>query len=80
MGKNQPTEDGHRGVIINTAASAAYEGDIGQAGYAASTAAIIGMTLPIARDLAPQGIRIMTIAPGKLLQIYDVNTLASSAK
>ncbi|CAH2230737.1 jg12029 [Pararge aegeria aegeria] len=64
IGKNQPSEDGYRGVIINTAATIAYEGDIGQAGYAASTAAIIGMTLPIARDLSSQGIRVMTIAPG----------------
>ncbi|XP_034835858.1 3-hydroxyacyl-CoA dehydrogenase type-2-like [Maniola hyperantus] len=64
IGKNKPTEDGHRGVIINTASTIAYEGDIGQAGYAASSAAIIGMTLPIARDLSSQGIRVMTIAPG----------------
>ncbi|XP_045454746.1 3-hydroxyacyl-CoA dehydrogenase type-2-like [Melitaea cinxia] len=64
IGKNEPTEDGQRGVIINTASTIAYEGDIGQAGYAASTAAVIGMTLPIARDLAPRGIRVVTIAPG----------------
>ncbi|XP_050355068.1 3-hydroxyacyl-CoA dehydrogenase type-2-like [Nymphalis io] len=64
IGKNDPTEDGQRGVIINTASTIAHEGDIGQAGYAASTAAIVGMTLPIARDLAPQGIRVVTIAPG----------------
>ncbi|XP_023949215.1 3-hydroxyacyl-CoA dehydrogenase type-2 isoform X2 [Bicyclus anynana] len=64
IGQNQPTKDGQRGVIVNTAATIAYEGDIGQAGYAASTAAIIGMTLPIARDLSSQGIRVMTIAPG----------------
>lgn len=64
MGKNDPDGNGQRGVIINTAATIAYEGDIGQAGYAASTAAIIGMTLPIARDLASQGIRVVTIAPG----------------
>ncbi|CAG9568149.1 unnamed protein product [Danaus chrysippus] len=64
MGKNKPTEDGQRGVIVNTAATIAYEGDIGQAGYAASMAAVIGMTLPLARDLASQGIRVVTIAPG----------------
>lgn len=64
MGKNTPTEDGQRGVIVNTAATIAYEGDIGQAGYAASMAAVIGMTLPLARDLASQGIRVVTIAPG----------------
>ncbi|XP_031770596.1 3-hydroxyacyl-CoA dehydrogenase type-2-like isoform X1 [Galleria mellonella] len=64
IGKNKPNDDGQRGVIINTAATIAYEGDIGQAPYAASSAAIIGMTLPIARDLASQGIRVMTIAPG----------------
>ncbi|CAG4959532.1 unnamed protein product [Colias eurytheme] len=64
MGKNKPSESGQRGVIVNTAATIAMEGDIGQAAYAASTAAIIGMTLPIARDLASQGIRNVTIAPG----------------
>ncbi|CAK1594033.1 unnamed protein product [Parnassius mnemosyne] len=64
IGKNAPNEDGQRGVIVNTASTIAYEGDIGQAGYAASTAAVIGMTLPIARDLASRGIRVVTIAPG----------------
>ncbi|XP_068619568.1 3-hydroxyacyl-CoA dehydrogenase type-2-like [Battus philenor] len=64
LGKNKPNDDGQRGVIVNTASTIAYEGDIGQAAYAASTAAIIGMTLPIARDLASQGIRVVTIAPG----------------
>ncbi|CAG9793367.1 unnamed protein product [Diatraea saccharalis] len=64
IGKNKPNEDGQRGVIINTAATMAYDGDIGQAAFAASKAAIIGMTLPIARDLASQGIRVVTIAPG----------------
>lgn len=65
IGQNQPNEDGQRGVIVNTAATIAYEGDIGQASYAASTAAIMGMTLPIARDLSTQGIRVVTIAPGR---------------
>ncbi|XP_075984623.1 3-hydroxyacyl-CoA dehydrogenase type-2-like [Anticarsia gemmatalis] len=64
IGKNKPDENGQRGVIVNTASTAAYEGDIGQAAYAASTAGIVGMTLPIARDLASQGIRVITIAPG----------------
>jgi len=64
MGKNDPNEDGQRGVIINTASVAAYDGQIGQAAYAASKAAVVGMTLPIARDLSTQGIRIVTIAPG----------------
>ncbi|CAH2054253.1 unnamed protein product, partial [Iphiclides podalirius] len=64
IGKNDPDNNGQRGVIVNTASTIAYDGDIGQAGYAASTAAIIGMTLPIARDLASRGIRVVTIAPG----------------
>ncbi|CAB3233281.1 unnamed protein product [Arctia plantaginis] len=64
IGKNAPDKNGQRGVIVNTASTIAYEGDIGQAAYAASTAAIIGMTLPLARDLSSQGIRVMTIAPG----------------
>ncbi|XP_049885715.1 3-hydroxyacyl-CoA dehydrogenase type-2-like [Pectinophora gossypiella] len=72
MGKNTPDENGQRGVIVNTASTIAYEGDIGQAAYAASTAAVIGMTLPIARDLAPQGIRVVTIAPG----IFDTPLLS----
>ncbi|CAH0596453.1 unnamed protein product [Chrysodeixis includens] len=64
MGKNEADKDGQRGVIVNTASTIAYEGDIGQAAYAASSAAIIGMTLPIARDLASKGIRVVTVAPG----------------
>lgn len=64
IGQNEPNQDGQRGVIINTASIAAFDGQIGQAAYAASKAAIAGMTLPIARDLSTQGIRIMTIAPG----------------
>lgn len=59
-----PLEDGERGVIINTASVAAFDGQIGQAAYSASKAGIAGMTLPIARDLARDGIRVMTIAPG----------------
>ena len=59
-----PLEQVERGVIINTASVAAYDGQIGQAAYAASKAAIVGLTLPMARDLARNGIRVMTIAPG----------------
>ena len=61
---NPPNHEGERGIIINTASVAAYEGQIGQAGYAASKAGIIGMTLPIARELGKSGIRVMAIAPG----------------
>lgn len=63
MSQNAPVS-GERGVIVNTASIAAYDGQIGQAAYAASKGAIVGMTLPTARDLAPLGIRVMTIAPG----------------
>ena len=66
MSKAEPLgDDGQRGVIINTASVAAYDGQIGQAAYAASKGAIVGMTLPIARDLSSMGIRVNTIAPGK---------------
>jgi NAD(P)-dependent dehydrogenase (short-subunit alcohol dehydrogenase family) len=64
MAKNQPNEEGERGVIINTASIAAFDGQIGQAAYSASKGGVVGMTLPIARDLSPLGIRVMTIAPG----------------
>ncbi|MEO8165617.1 MAG: 3-hydroxyacyl-CoA dehydrogenase [Betaproteobacteria bacterium] len=64
MSKQQPNANGERGVIINTASVAAYDGQIGQAAYAASKGGIVGMTLPIARDLSRSGIRVMTIAPG----------------
>lgn len=64
MADATPLEDGERGVIVNTASVAAYDGQIGQAAYAASKAGVAGMTLPIARDLARSGIRVMTIAPG----------------
>ena len=64
MAKNQPGADGERGVIINTASVAAYDGQIGQAAYAASKGGVVSMTLPIARDLANVGIRVCTIAPG----------------
>ena len=64
MAKNDPESTGERGVMISTASVAAYDGQIGQAAYAASKGGIVGMTLPIARDLARNGIRNMTIAPG----------------
>jgi NAD(P)-dependent dehydrogenase (short-subunit alcohol dehydrogenase family) len=64
MCRNEPESTGERGVLINTASVAAYDGQIGQAAYAASKGGVVGMTLPIARDLARNGIRVMTIAPG----------------
>ncbi|HEV2580976.1 MAG TPA: 3-hydroxyacyl-CoA dehydrogenase [Ktedonobacteraceae bacterium] len=64
MAGNEPNAGGERGVIINTASVAAFDGQIGQAAYSASKGGIVGMTLPIARDLARHGIRVMTIAPG----------------
>ncbi|GAA4531178.1 3-hydroxyacyl-CoA dehydrogenase [Chelativorans composti] len=62
--ENTPEESGERGVIVNTASVAAFDGQIGQAAYSASKGGIVGMTLPIARDLARSGIRVVTIAPG----------------
>ena len=77
MSKRQPGPDGERGVIINTASIAAYEGQIGQAAYAASKGAIVGMTLPLARDLSSYGIRVNTIAPGTLYFFFvDLITIA----
>jgi NAD(P)-dependent dehydrogenase (short-subunit alcohol dehydrogenase family) len=67
MSKNDPNEDGERGVIVNTASVAAFDGQIGQAAYSASKGGIVGMTLPIARDLSRDGIRVLTIAPGLFL-------------
>lgn len=64
MQGNEPGEDGERGVIVNTASVAAYEGQIGQAAYAASKGGVVGMTLPLAREFARIGVRVMTIAPG----------------
>ena len=64
MQHNAPGEDGERGVIVNTASVAAYEGQIGQAAYSASKGGVVGMTLPMARELARFGIRVMTVAPG----------------
>lgn len=64
IGENERNQNGERGIIINTASVAAFDGQMGQAAYSASKGAIVGMTLPIARDLADQGIRVCTIAPG----------------
>jgi NAD(P)-dependent dehydrogenase (short-subunit alcohol dehydrogenase family) len=64
MAENEPEETGERGVIINTASIAAYEGQRGQAAYSASKGGLVGLTVPVARDLAYYGIRMMTIAPG----------------
>ncbi len=76
MTENQPEESGERGVIINTASVAAFDGQIGQAAYSASKGGIVGMTLPIAREFARYGIRVMTIAPG----IFDTPLMASLPK
>jgi NAD(P)-dependent dehydrogenase (short-subunit alcohol dehydrogenase family) len=72
MAKNEPTEGGERGVIVNTASVAAFDGQIGQVAYAASKGGVAAMTLPVARELATLGIRVMTIAPG----IFDTAMLA----
>ncbi|MER1989217.1 3-hydroxyacyl-CoA dehydrogenase [Solibacillus isronensis] len=74
MMTNEPNEHGERGVIVNTASVAAFDGQIGQAAYSASKSGIVGMTLPIARDLASYGIRVMTIAPG----IFDTPLMNSA--
>jgi NAD(P)-dependent dehydrogenase (short-subunit alcohol dehydrogenase family) len=73
MAANEPLGDGERGVIVNTASVAAFDGQIGQAAYSASKAGVAGMTLPIARELARHGIRVMAIAPG----IFDTPMLAA---
>lgn len=72
MALNEPDKDGERGVIVNTASVAAFDGQVGQASYSASKGGIVGMTLPLARDLARHGIRVATIAPG----IFDTPMLA----
>jgi NAD(P)-dependent dehydrogenase (short-subunit alcohol dehydrogenase family) len=76
MAKASPNASGERGVIVNTASVAAYDGQIGQAAYSASKGAIVGMTLPIARDLSRNGIRVCTIAPG----IFETPLLAGLPK
>jgi 3-hydroxyacyl-CoA dehydrogenase / 3-hydroxy-2-methylbutyryl-CoA dehydrogenase len=73
MGENEPDEGGERGVCVNTASIAAYDGQIGQVAYAASKGGIVGMTLPAARDMASRGVRVMTIAPG----LFDTPLLAA---
>ena len=73
MAGNDPLTDGERGVIVNTASVAAFDGQIGQAAYSASKAGVAGMTLPVARELARVGIRVMAIAPG----IFDTPMLAA---
>ncbi|MFL5883058.1 MAG: 3-hydroxyacyl-CoA dehydrogenase [Actinomycetota bacterium] len=73
MAANEPGEDGERGVIVNTASVAAFDGQIGQAAYSASKAGVVGMTLPVARELARHGIRVLAIAPG----IFDTPMLAA---
>jgi NAD(P)-dependent dehydrogenase (short-subunit alcohol dehydrogenase family) len=73
ISQNQPGSDGERGVIINTASVAAFDGQIGQASYSASKGGIVALTLPLARDLAGVGIRVMTIAPG----LFDTPLLAA---
>jgi NAD(P)-dependent dehydrogenase (short-subunit alcohol dehydrogenase family) len=70
---NEPTAAGERGVCVNTASIAAYEGQVGQIAYSASKGGVVGMTLPAARDLAPSGIRVVTIAPG----LFDTPLLAA---
>jgi 3-hydroxyacyl-CoA dehydrogenase / 3-hydroxy-2-methylbutyryl-CoA dehydrogenase len=73
MVENEPDEHGERGVCVNTASIAAFEGQIGQVAYAASKGGIVGLTLPAARDLAGRGIRVLTIAPG----LFDTPLLAA---
>lgn len=73
MAENEPDEGGERGVIVNTASVAAYDGQIGQAAYAASKGGVVALTLPVARELAASGIRVMTIAPG----IFETPMLAA---
>ncbi len=73
MGENEPDAEGERGVCVNTASIAAFDGQIGQVAYAASKGGIVGMTLPAARDMASRGIRVVTIAPG----LFDTPLLAA---
>ena len=75
MGKNEPEQDNECGVIVNTASVAAFDGQVGQAAYSASKGGVVGMTLPIARDLARMGIRNNTIAPG----IFDTPMMAMAS-
>jgi NAD(P)-dependent dehydrogenase (short-subunit alcohol dehydrogenase family) len=72
MVKNTPNKDGERGIVINTASIAAFDGQIGQVAYSASKAGVVGMTLPLARECAEYGVRVVTIAPG----LFDTPLLA----
>ena len=74
MANNSPNEAGERGVIVTTASVAAFDGQIGQAAYAASKGGIVALTLPLARELARIGVRVMTIAPGDLRHAADGRT------
>ena len=80
MSQAEPMDDGERGVIINTASVAAFDGQIGQAAYSASKGGVVGMTLPIARDLASLGIRVCTIAPGLFLTPMMMSLPAEAQK
>ena len=73
MNENEPDDEGERGVCVNTASIAAYDGQIGQVAYAASKAGVVGLTLPAARDMASRGVRVVTIAPG----LFDTPLLAA---
>ncbi|HEX2086437.1 MAG TPA: SDR family NAD(P)-dependent oxidoreductase, partial [Solirubrobacteraceae bacterium] len=73
MAQNEPTEDGERGVCVNTASIAAFDGQIGQVAYSASKGGVVGLTLPAARDLSGVGVRVCTIAPG----LFDTPLLAA---
>ena len=79
MTTNAPLEDGERGLVVNTASIAAYEGQIGQAAYAASKGGVVGLTLPAARELARFGVRVVTIAPG-LIHTPLMDTLTPEAR
>jgi 3-hydroxyacyl-CoA dehydrogenase / 3-hydroxy-2-methylbutyryl-CoA dehydrogenase len=72
MNENEPDDEGERGVCVNTASIAAFDGQIGQVAYAASKAGVVGLTLPAARDMASRGIRVVTVAPG----LFDTPLLA----
>jgi len=80
MAKNTPGAEGERGVVINTASVAAFDGQIGQAAYSASKGGVVGMTLPIARDLSSLGIRVCTIAPGLFLTPMMMGLSAEAQK
>ena len=81
MSQTEPDDDGERGAIVNTASVAAFDGQIGQAAYSASKGGVVGMTLPIARDLAAVGIRVNTILPGLIdTPIYGTGEASEAFK